>query len=167
MAAIEAAFFPILGKLPDKAYKRGYPRHRADQQMVLASTFGIQRAFSLSHFSHQQIVAGLQLEEARRQRPFRHKFEEEFNFVFKGSRDDRLGTLCPLAVVLDSECGVLTRSKLELAAGLDANHPQVRSELLALRDPCPVKFLVPYHHFLRILKPSALNTPIKTSFAGR
>src|ERR1700733_8014574 len=113
--------------------------------MVLSFALGIEREFSFGDFPHQQLIAGLQFVQARSESSFRHQFEEKFDFIFKGRGDDRVRTLGPPAVVLYPERRVLPRSKLELAAGLNANHPKVGRELLAGGNPCPVKFIVQHH----------------------
>ena len=114
--------------------------------MMLPAALRIEREFAFWYSPHQQFVARLQFVKARRQCSLRHQLKEEFNFIFKRRRGNRIRTLRPLAIVLHTERGILARDKLELPAGLDANHPQVRCELHPLGDPCPVKFLVPNCH---------------------
>jgi hypothetical protein len=67
--------------------------------------------------------------------------------------------------MLYSQRGVLPRSKLELAAGVDANHPKVGSELLAPGDLYPVKLLVP-HHFQESSSREAFRMRWKVHFAS-
>src|ERR1700733_15317628 len=113
--------------------------------MVLSFALGIEREFSFGDFPHQQLIAGLQFVQARSESSCGHQFEEEFDFIFKRRGDDRVRTLGPSAVVLYPERRVLPGSKLELAAGLNANHPKVGRELLAGGDPCQVKLIVRHH----------------------
>ena len=121
--------------------------------MMLPAALRIEREFAFWYFPHQQFVARLQLVKPRRECSFRHQLKEKFNFIFKRRRGNRIRTLRPLAIVLHTQRGVLARDKLELPAGLDANHPQVRSELHPLGDPRPVKLLVPNRHLKNPRKP--------------
>ncbi len=168
VAAIEASFFPVFGHLAHETDKRRHTGDGRNQQMVLPSAFRVERAFSLRHFPHQQFIARLQLVKLRRERPFRHQFEEKLQFIFIRSRDDRVRPLRPLAVVLRAQGRVLSRNKRELSSGLDAHHPQIGCELRPLGDPCPEKLLVHNRHCLESSRiPAQSERRLKAGSAGR
>src|ERR1700733_12989540 len=114
--------------------------------MVGASTLGIESEAALARLPHQQLVAELQLVELRGEFAFGDKLEEKFDLIFIRRRDDRIRTLGTLFRSLHAECGVLSGGKLELAAGLDANHPEVRGKVHALGNLRMVKLVIRSAH---------------------
>src|ERR1700733_3153672 len=146
LAAVKAALFPVLRKGAYETHKRSDPGYGGNQQMMLAAAVCIQRELAFGYFPHQQFIARPQLVEAWGERSGGHQLKKKFNFIFEGRGNNGIRTLRPPAVVLDSERGILSRSKVEGSARLDANHPQVGRKLLALADPRPVKFLIPNRH---------------------
>src|SRR5271169_4110304 len=104
-----------------------------------------------------------------RERPFRHEFKEEFDLTLKRRRGNRVRTLRPLAVMLYTECGVLSRNELELAAArLDAELPQVGCDVHAFGDFGPVKLVVRSRHcFRNPMSVEALQCWVEACSAGR
>src|SRR5579864_6748778 len=107
--------------------------------MILLFVLGVERKFSLGNLAHQQLIAGLQFVQQRRQGAFRNQLNEKFHFLFRGSRHNRIGTLDPLAVVFYSQARVLARDKPEVPAAADTEHPQIGSEVQAPGDLCAVE----------------------------
>ena len=89
--------------------------------------------------------------EQRRKRTLGHKLEEELHFIFRRRGCNRIGTLNPLPVCLDAQCGVLPRDKIKFSTAADAELPQIGGEIDTLGNLCAVEFFVGNGHFTWLL----------------
>src|ERR1700680_2947400 len=99
--------------------------------MVRAAALGIERETSLGNSSHEHFIARLQSVEQRSEIAGRNEFEEELEFALVRRRHDGVGTLPVFVGSFQAESCILAGSELEFSAGLEADHPQLGSDVHA------------------------------------
>src|ERR1700736_6439538 len=114
--------------------------------MIATTGVCFQQEPSLRDFSHQQFVPRLQSVKQGSESSFRHELKEELNLLLRRGRDDRIGTLNPLAIFLNAQSGVLSGYKLEIAARINPRHPQVRGKFFPVDKTCAKKFVFRTRH---------------------
>src|SRR5882762_7751168 len=114
--------------------------------MIVTTGVRFQQEPPLRDFSHQQFIPRLQSVQQGSESSFRHKLKEELNLLLRRGRDDRIGALDPRAIFLNSQSGVLSGDKLEIAARINPRHPQVRREFFPLDKTRAKKFVFQTRH---------------------
>src|ERR1700704_58953 len=114
--------------------------------MIATTGVRFQQEPSLRDFSHQQFIPRLQSVQQGSESSLRHKLKEELNLLLRRGRDDRIGALDPLAIFLNSQSGVLSGCKLEIATRINPHHPQVRAEFFPLDKTCAKKSVFRTRH---------------------
>src|SRR3989441_1741656 len=93
------------------------------------------RKATFRDLAKSELIAHMEFVEQRREFPMRHKLKEKFDLLLVGRGDNRVRPLHKLLRGLDAERGVLPGDKVELPAGIHADHPEVFREIGALSDP--------------------------------
>jgi len=129
----------------ERAYiadKRGQPGDGGEEKVIGAAAAQIEHKAALGDLPAEQFVAGLQLVQMRRQLTLRNELDEELEPVlFVRRRDDGVGALDALAVVIDAEGGILAGLEGERPAGGDFYQPQISLEIAPFEDCGVVVFM--------------------------
>src|SRR5690242_458030 len=95
---------------------------------------GFKGESALGNFLDEELITNLQIVELRCEFSVRHKFNEEFDFTLMWCRCDRISPLPSSVGAFECERCVLSWRKFECAACVDADRPQVRSDIDTLGD---------------------------------
>src|SRR6476660_7589742 len=103
--------------------------------MFGAAAAKIECEATLGDFPAQEFVAWMQFVEVWREFTLRNKLNKKFEpLLLIGRRDDRVGALDTLAVVIHAEGGVLAGFEGKWTAGIDLDQPQVFGEVAAFHN---------------------------------
>src|SRR5690348_8473265 len=137
---------PVFLKRANVTYKRRDAGDRAKEKMFLVSAFDVERETALGNFAHRKLVTRLQFVEQRSEITLRNEFDEDFEFLFVWRGNNRISALHQLGRIFHAESGVLAGSEAEIAAGSDTDHPEVGSDIGAMRHARSIEFVLRQAH---------------------
>src|SRR5580692_8225944 len=138
--------FPILVEGSDVRNVRSNTGHGAEQQMILVAALQVEGEAAFRNLAHTDFIACVQLIELGSQRAVGNELEKNLELRLVGGRDDRISALDQAIAVGHTQRSVLTRNKIELAAGIELDLPEVMGDLVALGDAGAVELVPAERH---------------------
>src|SRR5579863_2424106 len=128
--------------------------------MIGATALEVQSESAFGNFPAKQFVAHLQFIKFRRQFALRYQFQEKFQTVFVWRRNNRVGPLNPLALVIHAQGCVLPSFKLEWPARIHLYQPQILRQLPPFQN-CRFVVLVARRCHVNLAHPVPLSLAVK------